>query len=352
MIVPVRVLLVEDNPGDARLLRETLPVAFRIRHVERLDAAMAALRGGDTDVVLLDLSLPDSQGLATFRRLHGAFPEMAVIVLTGLADDEGAVQAVRDGAQDWLVKGHVGGDLLVRAIRYAIERNRLSTRLRELDRVRNLFLSVVSHDLKSPAAAILAGIDLLLGDRLGELNPKQRRALDLARRNALRQTRLVDDLLDVAVIEAGALSLQRADVSAGDLLEATLEELGPLLAERGLVAHRSIEADVVVRADPDRIGQALANLVSNAIKFASRQIAVRVAADAEFVRWVVEDDGPGIPDALVASLFDRFVREEGPRGGSGLGLSIVRGIAEAHDGSVRAENLPGGGARFVLSVPR
>jgi signal transduction histidine kinase len=341
-----RLLLVEDNAGDARLLREMLPAGFALTVVERLDAALAAIRAAD--IVLLDLSLPDSHGLDTFRRLHTAAPDVPVVVLTGLADDAGAVQAVREGAQDWLVKGHVDGDNLARILRYAIERNELAARLRELDRVRSLFLSVVSHDLKSPAAAILAGIDLLQGGRLGELNERQRKVLDLARRNALRQTRLVDDLLDAAVIEAGQMTLQRRAFSLGDVVQATVDELGPLAAERGLTIEMDV-ASATIDADPDRVAQAVGNLVANAIKFASGAIRVRVTAGGQGASVVVEDDGPGIPPDRVAAIFDRFVRGEGPQAGSGLGLSIVRGIADAHGGAVNAENRPEGGARFVLA---
>jgi signal transduction histidine kinase len=346
----VRTLLVEDNPGDARLLREMLPEGFSLTHVERLDAAIAAAAGHE--VVLLDLSLPDGHGLETFRRFHAAAPEVAVLVLTALADDEAAVQAVREGAQDWLVKGRVDAEGLGRALRYAIERNRLSARLRELDRMRSLFLSVVSHDLKSPVAAILAGIDLLLAGRIGELNARQRHALEVARRNALRQTRLVNDLLDVAVIEAGAMVLHPATVTLGALVDATLEELGPLVAERNLTLSRDFEPTPVIRGDADRIAQAVANLVTNAAKFARREIAVRVRASSEGVSIVVEDDGPGIAPDLVGHLFDRFVRGEGPRAGSGLGLSIVRGVAEAHHGAIHAENRIEGGARFIVTFPQ
>lgn len=346
----VRALLVEDNPGDARLLREILPPGFELHHVNRLDAAMAAVREA-FDVVLLDLTLPDSTGLETFHRLHALAPEVPVLVLTGLDDEEGAVRAVREGAQDWLVKGRFDGELLARAIRYAIERNRLSARLAELDRMRALFLSVVSHDLKSPAAAILAGIDLLLGGRIGELNARQRHALELSRRNAVRQTRLVDDLLDVAVIEAGAMGLQPCDLDLGELLEATLEELGPLAAERGIAVRHTVAGSGLVRADPNRLSQALSNLLANALKFAEHAVTVRVDRGAGFQQVIVEDDGPGVPPELVAHLFDRFVRGDGARAGSGLGLSIVRGIAELHGGTVRAENRPEGGARFLLVLP-
>jgi len=125
---PIRALLIEDNPGDARLigvmLAEVKSPPFDIERAERLSAGLECLAEGGIDVVLLDLSLPDSHGLETFARVHAEAPEVPIIVLTGLADTELAVKAVREGAQDYLVKGELNGALLVRSVRYGIERHR------------------------------------------------------------------------------------------------------------------------------------------------------------------------------------------------------------------------------------
>src|SRR5206468_278324 len=124
----IRVLLVEDNPGDARLLvelvRDTNAGLFKLEHVERLEAAIERLTSDKFDLVLLDLSLPDEQGLSTIFRAHACAPKVPIVVLTGLDDEALAIKAVRAGAQDYLVKGRVDGDLLVRSIRYATERGR------------------------------------------------------------------------------------------------------------------------------------------------------------------------------------------------------------------------------------
>jgi CheY-like chemotaxis protein len=131
----LRILIVEDNPADAdfihELLPQTGPLNFQIGSVTRLSKALARLGSKDIDLVLLDLGLPDSQGLQTFHTLRKAVPDIPVIVLTGNNDQELAVAAVRDGAQDYLVKGRIDGDLLVRAARYALERERLISELRE-----------------------------------------------------------------------------------------------------------------------------------------------------------------------------------------------------------------------------
>lgn len=137
MEVPiVRVLLIEDNPGDVRLmevaLKEARRASFLVDHVETLEEGVERLAAGDVDVVLLDLSLPDSFGLQTFRSLHGRWPQVPVVVLSGDDDESVAMAAVNEGAQDFLVKGRVDGDVVGRAIRYAIERHRMLEQVRQL----------------------------------------------------------------------------------------------------------------------------------------------------------------------------------------------------------------------------
>ncbi|HUX85470.1 MAG TPA: ATP-binding protein [Chloroflexota bacterium] len=126
---PLTVLLIEDNPGDARLIRELLnevrAVGFRLKWVTALSDGLLSLEHDAADVVLLDLMLPDSRGMETFYAVRGAFPRVPVVVLSGLVDEEVALKAVREGAQDYLVKGNVDGHLLIRAIGYAIERHQL-----------------------------------------------------------------------------------------------------------------------------------------------------------------------------------------------------------------------------------
>jgi len=146
---PVRILLVEDNVGDARLFQELLADAktpFAIDHVRRLSEAVQRLESGEIDLVMSDLSLPDSQGLETFGKLHAAAPYVPVIVLSGLDDETLAVETVERGAQDYLVKGRADTHLLVRSIRYALKR---AAAERELGEERNLLRSVINNLLDS-----------------------------------------------------------------------------------------------------------------------------------------------------------------------------------------------------------
>jgi len=131
---PITVLLVEDNPGDARLILELLgevqSQAFDLERVNRLDDALVRLAHAAVDVVLLDLGLPDSQGLDTFIRARRGAPDEPIVVISGLDDERLALEAVRSGAQDYLVKGRIEGQLLARVLRYAIERKRGEEALR------------------------------------------------------------------------------------------------------------------------------------------------------------------------------------------------------------------------------
>ncbi|HEY2989217.1 MAG TPA: ATP-binding protein [Candidatus Binatia bacterium] len=168
---PIKVLLVEDNPGDARLLREALAemagAQFELTHAKRLGEALDRLDAERFEIVLLDLSLPDAQGFDTIARVRKKSPELPIVVMTGLNDEEMAIKAVRAGAQDYLVKGRVDGDLLVRSIRYAIERKRaeeqIQRNLRRLRALREIERATTSTlDLRALLNVLLEKIDFLL----------------------------------------------------------------------------------------------------------------------------------------------------------------------------------------------
>ncbi|MGH7768461.1 MAG: response regulator, partial [Candidatus Binatia bacterium] len=170
-ILPIKVLLVEDNPGDARLLREALAETARTRfdwtHVDRLAEALRRLEEERFDIILLDLSLPDAQGLDAVVWAHGQVAHLPIVVLTGLENEELAVEALRRGAQDYLVKGKVDGNLLSRSIRYAIERKRaeeqIQESLRRLRALREIERATTSTlDLNRVLDVLLQKIDLLL----------------------------------------------------------------------------------------------------------------------------------------------------------------------------------------------
>jgi two-component system cell cycle response regulator len=182
---PINALLVEDSHEYARLIQVLLAEAglFQVESAARLSEAMERLAAGGVDVVLLDLSLPDAGGIGTFSKAHEAFPDVPIVVLTGLDDESLAMEAVKRGAQDYLVKGHVEDQALVRSLRYAVERNRMQTELRQqalVDELTGLynrrgFITLAEHQLKvsersgEPVAVLFIDLDGMKGinDSLG-----------------------------------------------------------------------------------------------------------------------------------------------------------------------------------------
>jgi two-component sensor histidine kinase len=162
---PIRVLLIEDNPGDARLIQEMLrdcPAHCNaaVHCAESLAAARKYLDSQPVDIVLLDLGLPDSTGLETFLAVQHHMPNKPIIVLTGLHDDETAGRALRDGAQDYLIKGQIDADRLLRSVRYAIERKRAEEQLRAVSHVQRLLLSELDHRVRNNLASLLTLVDM------------------------------------------------------------------------------------------------------------------------------------------------------------------------------------------------
>lgn len=376
---PIRLLLVEDNPADARLLQEHLrevhSPAFELTWVDSLGEAESALAEKTFDALLLDLSLPDSSGMATVDRAQAAAAAAPVVVLTGLDDGEVALAAVRAGAQDYLVKGEAGPGLLARVVRYAIERKRLEEdrlralererrareeaeaayeRAREATRQRDEVLGMVTHDLRSPLAGIGLAAEAAL--RKGRIDEETGLTLGSIQREADRLGRLLRDLLDVTSMEAGRFSVQEARCQVAGLLREATELFEPTAQERGIHLFVDFpESLPPVFVDRDRIEQVLSNLVSNAMKFTPKRgrIAVRAAMEGDTVRITVEDTGPGIPPEDQERIFDRFWQAARDRrhGGAGLGLAISRGIVDAHGGRIWADSRPAEGSAFHFTVP-
>ena len=352
----VRVLLVEDNSTDALLvevaLEEMTAPTPELHHVELLSEAEAALQSGEFDVALIDLNLPDGQGLENFERLQIVAPAVPMIVLTGLADEEVAVEAIARGASDYLIKGEVPAALLERSMRYAIERKRNENGRLELVKARvereeaeaanaakDQFLATISHELRTPLNAIMGWTSLVRGGGLDEETTQQ--ALEVIERNARVQAQLIEDLLDVSRIISGNFRLEFGEIDLRAIAQSAAETLQPQIRDKHLDLQLILEPVPALCGDPTRLQQLTWNLLSNAIKFtpAGGQIWLRTCRRANDVVLEVVDSGQGIAPEFLPHIFDRFRQADGSttrrHGGLGLGLAIVRHIAELHHGTAR-----------------
>lgn len=369
---PVRILLVEDNPGDARLLRLTLQEAESLRfdlvHASRLSEALDQVRDAPADVVLLDLSLPDAHGMETVTRMLDAAPAVPIIVLTGLTDETVAIAAVQAGAQDYLVKGSVDGGTLARAIRYAMERKRLETERATLLRneqearaaaeaavnARDEVLRIVAHDIGNSLSAVKIHA-MVLERTLPAGDGEARKRTEAIRHLTQQMDRLRQDLLDVAAIEAGRLSFEPGETALAEVVDDVLGTVAGMAGEKALQVESCVSPELpAVWADRERLHQVLGNLVGNAVKFTPAEGRIRVSAvrEEDEVRVAVEDTGPGIPTEHLENVFDRFWQARSTRrAGAGLGLAIARGVVEAHGGRIRATSEVGRGTTFEFTLP-
>ena len=354
-------LLIEDNLGDARLLREMLRDVHSLHPVDlehrtRLSDGIDRIRTAPVDVVLLDLSLPDSTSLATYTTLREACPMVPVVVLSGLDDETISVRAVQEGAQDYLVKGRVDGGTLIRSLRYAIERKRLEVSRVDLERQKEEFFSNVSHDLRTPIAAIKASIGVVIEGSRERLPPPLLRLLGNIELASDELSRLVDDLLALSRLQSGQIRLLTNPVDLRDLVQRAARSVESLATVRGQRIVLDVPAEpVVATVDAERLGRAINNLVGNANKYGREHgtVGIRLFTEGDNALFAVSDDGVGIAPEDVTRIFDRYYRVTGRREpGSGLGLPIARGIVELHGGRIWVESIPNSSTTFFVAVPR
>ncbi len=481
---PIEVLLIEDNPGDARLIQEMLAepgkADYKLENADRLSQGLERLLEGGIDVVLLDLGLPDSQGLETLGKVRAQASAVPIIVLTGLDDEVTAVEAVRQGAQDYLVKGDVDSKLLWRALRYSIERKRSEEALRKseeklrqlirsatdgiftldlngaytelnermlemlgvgskdeilgknyfeffnandintaivemqrtldhgtvmhleytslradfsefdaeltgallrdasdkpigfvgilrditerkkIETMKSDFVSLVSHQLKTPVVGIKLGIENMLGGLTGELTAKQKRYLQEMYEICSRNYRLVTDLLNVSRIERGVLSVDIEPVKLREIVDLALRDYQKDIKKKGLALKiEEVDEGIVVLADVDKMVEALSNVINNAVKFTDKgsitiRITDEVTGKGKYGIVEVRDTGIGMSDKVLDNLFTKEKVLSGPPiagGGVGIGLYIAKNFMEVQKGDVAATSVFGEGSTFVLRVP-
>ncbi|MDH3583780.1 MAG: ATP-binding protein [Phycisphaerae bacterium] len=359
----IEVLLIEDNPGDALLIKEMLRElphgSFSLTPASRLATGLAAMSAQRPDVVLLDLSLPDSSGLDTFTRVHEADRGVPVVVLTGLDDEELALEAMRTGAQDYLVKGQIDSRLLGRALRYACERQRIEVELEQtadrlVDSEKELaqFAYVFSHDMIDPLRRVLGYLEALHDRYHGQMDDDADEFIDGSLDWARRMWSLVDELL--AYLRVDPRTPPSGDADCATAVRDAVAELDGSIRE----AQASIQVGQLptVAGDAEQLRQLFATLIANALRFRSeRPPRIDIEARREDSTWMVtvRDNGIGIEAGQVDRIFLVFKRLDA-RGrylSTGTGLAVCKRIVERHGGRIWVDSAPGEGAAFHFTLP-
>lgn len=363
----LHILIVEDNPGDVLLLRTLLEdscTSFEITNCVRLSEVLDLLSHQRPDAILLDLGLPDSQGLSTLRDVRKTAVDIPIVILTGLSDEELAIQSLRDGAQDYLVKGKIEGKSLVQSLCYAIERQQLqidSERLRLQEvAMKDEFFSHVSHELRSPLTAIYQFVTILTDGIAGECSPQQREYLQIVSRNVTQLQYMVGELLDVTRVGAGTLSIEPQLTDIDNTIRDSITTVNNAAAAKGITLITDLLPHLPsLYADPERVRQVLINLLENAIKFTRSNGTITLKAQVvpgkpEMIQIFVSDTGPGIPPEVSEKVFERLYqvsRQVDGRNGLGLGLYICRELVTRQGGRIWVDSSSEKGSTFCFTLP-
>jgi two-component system sensor histidine kinase/response regulator len=382
----IRLLHVEDEVGDAAIVAFELENAglgnVQVTLAERLEDAMREVRAQRFDIALMDLNLPDSTGIETYRKLHAAAPVMPLVVLTGRDDPELALQLVEQGVQDFLSKKYLKGDLLSNAIRFSIERHRLQTELQVLneelerrvaERTAQLsdsnaelerFAYVASHDLQEPLRMVSSYLQLIERRYKDKLDDDGREFIDYAVDGATRMQGMIRDLLEFSRVQTQGKPFVPVDLEK--VLDRVLNDLKVAIDETaGMVTHDRLPT---VLGDASQLHRLLQNLIGNGVKYrgeAAPRIHVSVLRieDSEIALpdsspdkgWLisVRDNGIGVEAQNIGKLFQLFQRlhtqKEYP--GTGLGLALCKRIVERHGGAIWMDSTPGAGSTFYVALP-
>lgn len=398
----LKVLLVDDDELDYLITRHALSnvegTTYEITWVSHCDEALETLLHAEHDVCLLDYRLAECTGLEILQKARSAGCVVPVIMLTGAADREVDMAAMKAGADEYLVKGRLDPQLLGRTIRYAIGHKRSqqeltryadnleqshrklvqahetlaqqNAQLLRLNEEKNGFIGMAAHDLRNPLGVILGYSDFLLMTHRNSLGKSEIEIIDMIKQSSKFMLSLINDLLDISTIESGKLSL---DLKSTDLSRLGASNVGlnmVLASQKGMTLSFESDPHVPrVEVDARKVEQVMNNLISNAINYSppnttihvrvTRPVAPAASGGAPVagreVLISVQDQGPGIAPEDIEKLFRPFGRARsvstGGERSTGLGLAIARRIVEGHGGRIWVESELHRGSTFFVAFP-
>ena len=360
--------MIEDNEGERRLIQQAISAgqdhAVVVTCAQNLAHGLRQLAEGGVEVVLLDLSLPDSQGLETFHRVSAHRPPTPIIVLTELDDEGVVVEALRNGAQDYLVKDRVDGGTVTRAIRYATERWRLQQELLKGQTLRQIgqFTTGIAHDFSNYFTVINGFAEMILAQqRDGELGRRAQEILHAAQSGS----QLVHHITALArqqPLDARILDLNEAVRHSQHLIQ-------QLVGARIQVTFEQAGEPLLAKCDPAALEQILMNLATNARDAMSREgrltiqvqpvlaeeafLAARAwAKSGEYVHLSVSDTGKGMEPGVMERIFEPFFTSKQLGQGTGLGMAVVHALVRQLGGQIEIETAVGCGTTFHIYLPR
>lgn len=362
-----QVLVIDDDRPSRKLVAKVLQSDDLVcATVSSAAEALHRIEESAPDLILCDIDMPVMDGIefcAHLRRLP-IHSETPVIFFTGLSDSDTITRAFESGANDYIVKPIRSAEVVSRTRLHLQEHQRSKQAKAQIDQLdqqnksKSRFLGVASHDLRNPLVSIRGISQYLVSERFGPLNEEQKELVDTVVQASESMLTLVEELLDVSLIESNK---DRTHLAEEDL--AAIARAGAKLhsanADRKNIAicQKISESPILLDLDRKLISRLLDNLISNAVKFSPPKTQVTVTVDqrSDRVHLLIDDQGPGIPKDEFSRLFKEFSRTSNqPTAGessSGIGLYVCKQIADTHQATIEAINLPEGGARFAVVFP-
>ncbi|HYM82457.1 MAG TPA: hybrid sensor histidine kinase/response regulator [Candidatus Limnocylindria bacterium] len=350
MSKPSRVLGVDDNPQNLGILRKALGSEFELTTVDSGVEALTVARRLRPDVVLLDIMMPGIDGYETCRRMRSS-PELRgtkILLISAKALASERLQGYDVGADDYMIKPFDPYELLAKV--------RVYTRLRsveEVDRLKTEVLSLLSHETRTPLAAILGPLPLILESK--NLTDEQRRMLMIVERGGSRLLALIEKGLYLAQLRSGSVEISLAALDLDRLAGSALERMRSRAEKAGVRLERESGHPPPVEADEAHLGWALDALLDNAIRFspAGETVTVRTANADGRASVSISDRGPGVAADVLPKIFGDFVVADinHHSKGSGLSLAAARSIVDLHGGALSLDSNLGPGATFRIELP-
>lgn len=363
----ISVLLVDDDEDDyiiiKRIFSKIPDSPFVLQWCSDFEIAKGLVKSQEFDIFLIDYRLGAHTGLELLEVAEARRRSEPFILLTGAGDAKIEHKSMELAAADYLVKGTIDPDRLSRALYYALGRKQIeSQRLQhfiDLNKTKDEFISLASHQLRTPATGVKQYLGMVLEGMAGEVAPAQYSLLEKAYESNERQLTIVSDLLKVAQVDAGKVRLRRQDVDIVTLLKDVAKEQQATYTMR----HQRLQvkaADSVATAyvDPDKVRMVLENMIDNASKYSDpgKNISVDVADEKDMIRVDIVDSGVGVAPEDVDRLFEKFNRIHNHLsnhvGGTGLGLYWAKKIIDLHGGIIKVVSVLGEGSTFSVYLPK
>jgi len=367
----IKVILIEDNPGDARLITEYLKssekMVYQLFSASNLEEGVDLISNNEIDIIISDLNLPDSKGLDTCRSILKESANVPVVLLTGMQNQSLAHEAVMLGAQDYIVKNGLNEYVLFKTIDFAIERKKLQDKIlrseQNLNQTKDKFFNIIAHDLRNPLNGLMGLSDIISAEFDNYDDTEKKRLLEKMKEAIHSTYKLIENLLEWSRVQTGKISASPVSIDLHSLSKEIVSITQPSADMKSISIENNISDTIKVFADEDQLRFIIRNIITNAIKFTGANGEITLNAEKieslsgkrNFVNICISDNGVGISQENLEKIFmlDQKFSQKGTNEeqGTGLGLLLCKEFTELNEGTIIIKSDKGEGTEVCFKLP-